>query len=72
MNARSLGATLRRAISPAGLALPAGILTIVALMIVPMPAIALDVFFVFNIALSIAILMTAMNAEKPLDFSAFP
>ena len=65
-------ATWRRAISPAGLALPAGILTIVALMIVPMPAIALDVFFVFNIALSIAILMTAMNAEKPLDFSAFP
>ena len=65
-------AILRRVISPAGLALPAGILIIVGLMIVPVPAIALDVFFVFNIALSIAILMTAMNAEKPLDFSAFP
>jgi len=57
--------------SPA-LALPAGILTIICLMVVPIPAMVLDVFFVLNIALSIAILMAAMNAEKPLDFSSFP
>ena len=54
------------------LALPSGILILIALMIVPVPAVLLDVAFVLNIALSIAILMTAMNAEKPLDFSAFP
>ena len=59
-------------INPAALALPAGILTLIALMIVPTPALLLDVFFVLNIALSVAILMAAMNAEKPLDFSAFP
>ncbi len=53
-------------------ALPAGILTLIGLMIVPTPALVLDVFFVVNIALSIAILMAAMNAEKPLDFSSFP
>ena len=53
-------------------ALPAGILTLIGLMIVPTPALVLDVFFVINIALSIAILMAAMNAEKPLDFSSFP
>jgi flagellar biosynthesis protein FlhA len=41
-------------------------------MIVPTPAILLDVFFVLNIALSVAILMAAMNATKPLDFSSFP
>ncbi len=58
--------------NPAALALPAGILTLISLMIVPTPAVLLDVFFVLNIALSVAILMAAMNAEKPLDFSAFP
>lgn len=52
--------------------LPAGILTLVGLMVVPTPALLLDVFFVLNIALSVAILMAAMNAEKPLDFSSFP
>ncbi len=54
------------------LALPAGILALIVLMIVPVPAVLLDVSFVLNIALSVAILMTAMNAEKPLDFSSFP
>jgi len=58
--------------SPRAVALPAGILMLIVLMIVPLPAMMLDVFFVLNIALSVAILMAAMNAEKPLDFSAFP
>ncbi|WP_370516162.1 flagellar biosynthesis protein FlhA [Novosphingobium sp. 18052] len=54
------------------IALPAGILVLIVLMIVPVPAFVLDVAFVLNIALSVAVLMAAMNAEKPLDFSAFP
>jgi flagellar biosynthesis protein FlhA len=54
------------------MALPAGILTIIVLMVVPIPAFMLDLFFVLNIAFSVAILMAAMNAEKPLDFSSFP
>ncbi len=52
--------------------LPLGILTIILLMIMPIPALLLDAFFVLNIALSVAILMAAMNAQKPLDFSSFP
>ncbi len=63
---------LKRFGSPAAMALPAGILMLIVLMVVPIPAILLDVFFVLNMALSVAILMAAMNAEKPLDFSAFP
>lgn len=55
-----------------GLALPFGILTIILLMVMPIPAILLDVFFVMNIALSVSVLMAAMNAQKPLDFSSFP
>ena len=62
----------KRFASPAAFALPGGILTLIVLMVVPIPSILLDVFFVLNIALSVAILMAAMNAEKPLDFSSFP
>jgi flagellar biosynthesis protein FlhA len=53
-------------------ALPAGILILVLLMVVPIPAGLLDVFFVMNIMISVAVLMVALNAEKPLDFSSFP
>ena len=53
-------------------ALPVGILLIVVLMVVPIPATLLDIFFILNIMISLAILMVALNAEKPLDFSAFP
>ena len=41
-------------VNPSALALPAGILTLICLMIVPTPAVLLDVFFVLNIALSVA------------------
>jgi len=52
--------------------LPLGALAIVALMVVPIPGTLLDVFFVFNIMLSVAVLMVALKTERPLDFSAFP
>ena len=58
--------------NPSAIALPAGILTLICLMIVPVPTVLLDVFFVLNIALSVAVLMASMNAAKPLDFSSFP
>ncbi|SEJ36647.1 flagellar biosynthesis protein FlhA [Sphingomonas sp. OV641] len=53
-------------------ALPAAILLLVLVMVVPIPAALLDVFFVANIAISLAVLMVALNAQKPLDFSSFP
>ncbi len=52
--------------------LPIAILLLVLVMVVPIPAALLDVFFVANIAISLAVLMVALNAQKPLDFSAFP
>jgi flagellar biosynthesis protein FlhA len=52
--------------------LPGSILLLVLVMVVPIPAALLDVFFVANIAISLAVLMVALNAQKPLDFSAFP
>ena len=61
-----------RSILSPSLALPVGILTIIVLMVMPIPVTMLDLFFVLNIALSVAVLMAAMNSEKPLDFSSFP
>jgi len=55
-----------------GAALPGAILLLVMLMVVPIPAAALDMFFILNITISLAVLMVALNAQKPLDFSAFP
>jgi flagellar biosynthesis protein FlhA len=62
----------RIAALPASLALPVGIFALLALMVLPIPALLLDIFFVLNIAISIAVLMVALNARRPLDFSSFP
>jgi flagellar biosynthesis protein FlhA len=55
-----------------GLALPIGILAIIAMMVLPLPVVLLDVFFVANILLSLVILMVALYSYRPLDFSSFP
>ncbi|MCE1241859.1 flagellar biosynthesis protein FlhA [Oryzomicrobium sp.] len=59
-------------LSPQQLAGPILILMILAMMVLPLPAFALDVLFTFNIALSIIVLLAAINTQKPLDFSVFP
>ncbi|MGN6278210.1 MAG: FHIPEP family type III secretion protein, partial [Sphingomonas sp.] len=51
-------------------ALPVAILLLVVLLAVPIPPAMLDVFFIMNITISLAVLMVALNAQKPLDFSA--
>ncbi|PWF48893.1 flagellar biosynthesis protein FlhA [Massilia glaciei] len=53
-------------------AAPVIIVLLLAMMVLPLPAFALDVFFSFNIALSIIVLLTALYTVKPLDFLAFP
>jgi flagellar biosynthesis protein FlhA len=55
-----------------GGALPFAILIVVMLMVVPIPALVLDIGFVANILISLAVLMIALSAAKPLDFSSFP
>ncbi|MFN4039974.1 MAG: FHIPEP family type III secretion protein [Erythrobacter sp.] len=54
------------------MALPLGIFALFALMVLPIPPLLLDMFFVLNIAISVAVLMVALNARRPLDFSSFP
>ncbi|HEX7853618.1 MAG TPA: flagellar biosynthesis protein FlhA [Sphingobium sp.] len=55
-----------------GAILPIGILVLIMFMVVPVPSIVLDIGFVTNILVSLAVLMVALNAAKPLDFSSFP
>jgi flagellar biosynthesis protein FlhA len=61
---------------PAGqsksLAAPILIIMLLVMMILPLPAFILDLFFSFNIALSIIVLLTSLYTVKPLDFMAFP
>ena len=66
--------TMSRGLAPSmkAFALPLAILLLVALMVVPIPAFLLDAFFIMNIMISLAVLMVALNAQKPLDFSVFP
>ena len=52
--------------------LPIGILVLVAMMVLPLPAYLLDIFFCTNILLSLLILMVAMHTHRPLEFSSFP
>src|SRR4030066_1207685 len=48
------------------------VVTILGVMILPIPPFALDMFLSFSIALSIVIIITSIYIKKPLDFSVFP
>ncbi len=55
-----------------GLGVPLLLLTMLAMVMVPLPPLALDILFTFNIALAVAILLTAIYVGRPLDFGVFP
>src|SRR5258706_1783049 len=63
-----IGTILRRG----DLALAFGVLTILVVLILPLPSIILDLFLAISITLSILILMTALFIQAPLEFSSFP
>ena len=55
-----------------GMIVSIGILVLVAMMVLPLPAFLLDTFFVTNILVSLLVLMVAFHTFRPLDFSSFP
>src|SRR5580698_1449453 len=55
-----------------GIGVPAGILAVLGMVVLPLPPFALDVLFTFNIALSIVIVMTVFNISRPIEFGVFP
>ena len=54
------------------LGVPIGIVFIVVMLVVPLPAIVLDMLIALNITGALLILLTAMFVHRPLDFAAFP
>ncbi|MEW6450537.1 MAG: flagellar biosynthesis protein FlhA [Pseudomonadota bacterium] len=64
----SIGAALRRG----DLALAIGVMTILVVLILPLPPLLLDMALAISIILSVLILMTALFIHAPLEFSSFP
>ncbi len=60
-----------RGIARAGLGVPAILIIILAMLVIPLPPFALDVFFTFNIALSLVVLLATVYSERPLDLSPY-
>ena len=55
-----------------GLGTPLMLIIMLSMMMLPLPTFLLDVFFTFNIALSLVVLLAVIYSERPLDFAVFP
>jgi flagellar biosynthesis protein FlhA len=55
-----------------GVGAPLLLLAVLAMVVLPLPPLALDVLFTFNIALSVLVVMAVVNIARPLDFGIFP
>jgi flagellar biosynthesis protein FlhA len=53
-------------------AVPIGVVCIVLMLVVPLPAFVLDLLLGANITCSLLILLVAMQIRRPLDFAVFP
>ena len=53
-------------------AVPAAVVSIIVMMVVPLPHVILDLLLALNIALSMLMLLTSMFVQRALDFSVFP
>src|SRR5690554_987471 len=54
------------------LTVPLMLLVLLGMMTLPLPPVLLDIFFTFNIALSVIVLLVSVYAKRPLDFAVFP
>ena len=54
------------------LVLPAFVVMMLSMMVLPLPSIVLDLLFTFNIALALVVMMVSAQMVKPLDFAALP
>src|ERR1700724_3304522 len=55
-----------------GVGVPVGVLAVLAMIVLPLPPMALDILFTFNIALSIVIMMSVFYVSRPVEFGVFP
>ena len=52
--------------------IPALVLLIIAMLILPLPTVLLDILFTLNIMIALIVIMIGIHTERPLDFSSFP
>ena len=64
--------TLKTNLELPTLGIPALVLLIMAMFIVPLPPMLLDLLFTFNIITALIIVMITISMGRPMDFSAFP
>src|SRR3954463_13887508 len=69
---RENGFNLNRLLRNTDLFLALGLLGTLIVMILPMPPMLMDLLLVLSLTMSIAILLVAVYASRPLDFSVFP
>ncbi|MES9853373.1 MAG: flagellar biosynthesis protein FlhA [Candidatus Thiodiazotropha sp. L084R] len=55
-----------------GLGAPIVLMMLLAMLVIPLPPIALDMFFTFNITLSLVVMLVVVYTRRPLEFSVFP
>ncbi|MCW2776430.1 MAG: flagellar biosynthesis protein FlhA, partial [Frankiales bacterium] len=56
----------------ASIGVPSMMIALVLLMVVPLPAVLLDLLLAVNLTMAVVILLTAVTAQRALDFSVFP
>ena len=61
-----------RSLPLTGFGIPLLLVAMLAMMVLPLPPLMLDLFFTFNIALSLVVLLVVIYTHRPLDFDVFP
>jgi flagellar biosynthesis protein FlhA len=67
-------ATLVKTDTPtlSSIAFPVGIISIVLMMVLPVPPFLLDALFALSLAIAVGVFLIALFIERPLDYSVFP
>ena len=68
----ALPGTTRSSARTAEVALAIGVVAIVSLLVVPLPAVILDLLLAASIASALVVLLVALSTKDPLEFSSFP
>lgn len=65
-------ASVNQLLAKGKLGIPLLLMTILAMVMLPIPPLLLDILFTFNIVLALMVMLVTVYSKKPLDFSVFP
>ena len=61
-----------RTVNVQGFGAPILVIMMLAMVVIPLPPMALDLLFTFNITFALVVLLVSVYALRPLDFTVFP